>query len=236
MNKIVLILVVLFCFGLSANAQQGSGSQGALSVEYYNHGSKTGHLIFDNQTGSTISKVHIRVTVLITWTEQIDVPYLGKTDQKNKKTLVLCDDYFYNIPPNQSKVARSQRGEVKGGPEKTGKTYQYNVEVEYAVPFPGSANNSSSQSGSSSSSNNGELIMSGEICHAMYKSMDDPAPSRITVNVYKTRDGKYYANMTDPESINNMSIFKVTGTDFAYNGYIAYQNNKYLISINDSMW
>ena len=235
MKKLFVFLMTILCIGLSVNAQQGVGSQGALSVEYYNHGSKTGHLIFNNSTGSTISKVHIRVTVFITWYEQIDVPYLGKTSQKNTKTLVLCDDDFFNISSGQSKVTRSQRGEVKGGPEKDGKTYQYSVEVEYATPFPGSGSSSSSQSSPSySSSNDGELIMSGEVCHAMYKSSDDPAPSRITVNVYRTRDGNFYANMTSPETISRLSIFKLTGS--VYNGYISYQNNKYGILINDSRW
>ena len=51
---------------------------------------------------------------------------------------------------------------------------------------------------------------------------------------YYYYDGKYYANMTSPETINKMSIFKLTGS--VYNGYIKYQNNSYGILINDSRW
>lgn len=235
MKKTISFLLAIVCIGLTVSAQQGHGSQGNLSVDYYNHGSKTGHLIFNNGSGTTISKAHVRVTVLITWYEQIDVPYLGKTSQKNTKTLVLCDDDFFDISSGQSKVDRSRRGDVKGGPEKEGKTYQYSVEVEYATPFPESSSNSSSQASSLySSSSGGELIMSGEVCHAMYKSGNDPAPSRITVDVYRTHDGRYYANLTSPEQVNGLSIFKLSGA--VYNGYVKYQNNNYGILINDSRW
>ncbi len=235
MKKIFILLILITFMGLPVSAQQGRGSQGDLIVDYYNHGSKTGHLIFNNGSGKTISKAHVRVTVLITWYEPIDVPFLGKTNQKNTKTLVLCDDDFYDISSGESKATRSQRGEVKGGPEKEGKTYQYNVEVKYATPFPKNGSINSSQSSSSNtSSSDGELIMRGEICHAMYKSGNDPAPSRITVDVYRTHDGKYYANLTSPESVDGLSIFKLSGS--VYNGYVRYQNNSYGIMINDSRW
>lgn len=234
MKKIFVLLTMIICMGLSVSAQQGSGSYGSLSVYYYNHGSKTGHLIFNNQTGATISKAHIKVTVLITWYDSIDIPYMGKQAQKNTKTLVLCDDDFSNISKGESKVTSGRRGVVKGGPEKPGKTYRYNVEVECQVPFPGNSSSSTTQANNSSTSFDGELIMRGEVLHAMYKSSDDLAPSRVTVDVYRTNDGKYYANMTSPETINKMSIFKLTGS--VYNGYIKYQNNSYGILINDSRW
>ncbi len=224
--------------GFCANAQQGRGSSGLLSVDYYNHGSQTGHLIFNNQTGISISKAHVKVSVLITRTEYVQVPYVGTVPQKVTKTLILCDDDFYDIPKGESKFTSSKRGVVKGGPEKPEKTYQYNVEVDYYVPFPDSPGNSNSSSSafssSPSSSSNGELIMRGEVLHAMLKSSDDPAPSRITVDVYRKSDGTYYANITSPETINNLSIFKMTGS--VYNGYIRYRNNNYAILINDSRW
>ncbi|MCR5065734.1 MAG: hypothetical protein K6A67_08190 [Bacteroidales bacterium] len=234
MKKCILLFAAVFFCGICANAQQGSGSMGSLTVNYYNHGSKTGHLIFNNQTETTLSKAHVKVTVLITWNEHVNVPYVGEVPQKTTKTLVLCDDDFYNIPKGESKVTSSGRGPVKGGPEKQGKTYQYNVEVECQVPFPGSSGSSTSQTNYSASSSDGELITRGEVLHAMYKSTDDPAPSRITVDVYRTSDGKYYANMTSPETISKMSIFKLTGS--VYNGYVKYQNNSYGILINDSRW
>lgn len=234
MKKNIIIFAILALTCLCTNAQEGSGSMGSLTVDYYNHGSKTGHLIFNNQTGTTLSKAHVKVTVLISWNEYVDVPYVGKVPQKTTKTLVLCDDDFYNISRGESKVTSGGRGPVKGGPEKQGKTYQYHVEVECQVPFPGSSGSSPSQTNYTSSSSNGELIIRGEVLHAMYKSSDDPAPSRITVDVYRTSDGRYYANMTSPETINKMSIFKLTGS--VYNGYVKYQNNSYGILINDSRW
>lgn len=233
MKKYVLLITFL-CAGLIVSAQNGVGSKGSLTVEYYNHGHETGHLIFNNQTGTTISKVHVKVTVLITKNEYVDVPYVGKVPQKTTKTLVLCDDDFYNVAKGQTKETRSQRGIVKGGPEKQGKTYQYSVELDYQVPFPDGSGSNSSQTSYTSSSTNGELIMQGEVLHAMYKSIDDPAPSRITVDVYRTNDGRYYANMISPESIKQMSIFKLTGS--VYNGYVKYLNNSYGILINDSRW
>lgn len=232
--KKIIASIALLCAGFIAYAQQGVGSLGGLTVEYYNHGHETGHLIFNNQTGTTISKVHVKVSVLITKNEYVDVPYVGRVPQKTTKTLVLCDDDFYNIAKGQSKETRSQRGIVKGGPEREGKTYQYNVEVDYQVPFPDGSSNNSSQSSYTSSSANGELIMQGEVLHAMYKSIDDPAPSRITVDVYRTSDGNYYANMTSPTATNHLSIFKLTGS--VYNGYVKYMNNSYGILINDSRW
>ena len=233
MKKKTILLIALVLLGLCANAQQGSGSFCLLTVDYYNHGSKTGHLIFNNQTGIVISKAHVKVTVLITREESVNVPYVGIIPQKVTKTLVLCDDDFYNIAKGESKVTSSGRGVVKGGPEKPDKTYQYKVEVDFTVPFPDNSGYSGSQSNYSNSSN-GELIMRGEVLHAMYKSSDDPAPSRITVDVYRKSDGTYYANMTYPETINNMSIFKMTGS--VYNGYVRYRNNSYAILINDSRW
>lgn len=229
--KRIVSIIAFFCAGILATAQHGTGSFAGLTVEYYNHGHESGHLIFNNQTGATISKVHVKVSVLITKNEYVDVPYVGRVPQKTTKTLVLCDDDFYNIAKGQSKETRSQRGIVKGGPEKDGKTYQYTVEVEPEIQFPGT---SSSPSNTCPVSSNDNLIMRGEVLHAMYKSLDDPAPSRITVDVYMTSDGKYYVNITSPETVSNMSIFKLNGS--VYNGYVNYMNNKYGILINDSRW
>lgn len=233
MRKYLLLLLAVFFFGWSANAQQGRGDFLDLSVVYYNHGSKTGHLIFYNNSGGTISKAHVLVSVFITEYEYVNVPYLGNVKRAKTKTLILCDDDFYNIPKGESKETSSGRGIVKGGPEKEGKKYEYTVEVSYEVPFPGSESSSGS-SQSSSTTANGQLVMSGEVLHAMYKSMDDPAPSRITVDVYRTSSGKYYANKTSPSSVANMEIFKLSGS--VYNGYVRYMNNSYGILINDNRW
>lgn len=233
MKKISLFLAAIFCMGMTINAQNVHGEYLGLSVDYYNHGSKTGHLIVNNQTGATISKAHIKVTVLITWTEEVDIPNVGKMPQTNKKTLVLCDDDIYNISTGESKITSSRRGDIKGGPHKPNKNYKYNVEIVFESPFPGQSSGGDSYSSSSSSStSDGELVMRGEILHTTGASA--PAPSRITVDVYRTSDGKYYVNMTSPESIKKMPIFKMTGS--VYNGYVKYMNSYYYILINDSRW
>lgn len=142
--KKILVLFALIFIGISASAQNASNSysliSGSLDVEYYNDRShdlsKNGRLIITNNSDLTITKVHIRVTVLISWFEQTyGYPV------KNKKTLELCDDDFTNIPTRKPlELTRSKRGVIAGGPEKEGKTYQYNIEITDVVyepvPFP----------------------------------------------------------------------------------------------------
>lgn len=232
LRKCFAISLLMVVGGLTVNAQQGHGSFVSLNVDYYNHGSKTGHLIFHNNSGSTISKAHVKVSVHITETDTVVIGSYAVPTKKNK-ILILCDDDFYNIPKGESKQTSSSRGVVKGGPEKNGKTYRYEVEVDYQSPFPGGGSGSNSSS-NGNYSDDGERIMSGEVLHAMMKSLDDPAPSRITVDVYRTKDGKYYARMTYPESIEKLEIFKLKGS--TYNGYVRYANNNYGILINDGRW
>ena len=88
-----------------------------------------------------------------------------------------------------------------------------------AFTIKGNINNRKFQECSICVSDEDEIIMEGEVCHAMFKDIDDPAPSRITIDVYKTPRGRYYANMTSPEKKTNMSIFKLTGS--VYNAYIS---------------
>lgn len=125
MKKTFLFLLVLVCFGFSAYSQQASGFNAGVKVDYYNHGSKTGHLIVNNTTNASIEKAHITVTVKIVWREGE-----GYLSQKKTKTLVLCDDDFYNLPQGECQLNASNQGEIKGGPEKEGKSYIYNVEVK----------------------------------------------------------------------------------------------------------
>lgn len=142
--KKIFILFALIYLGVSANAQNASSSypliSGSLNVEYYNDRSqdlsKNGRLIITNNSDLTISKAHIRVTVLISWYEQTN-----GYPMRNKKTLELCDDDFNNIPSKKTlELTSSKRGVIAGGPEKSGKTYQYNIEISDVVyepvPFP----------------------------------------------------------------------------------------------------
>lgn len=142
--KKILVLIAFLYIGVSVSAQNASSSYsvpaGSLNVEYFNDrnhdSSKQGRLKITNNSDLTITKAHIRVTVLISWYEQSSYPI------KSKKTLELCDDDFTNIPaPRKTlELTSSRRGVIEGGPEKSGKTYQYNIEitnVEYEpVPFP----------------------------------------------------------------------------------------------------
>lgn len=139
-----IILPIFVCMWFAAKAQNASNSyplvSGSLDVEYYNDRShdlsKNGRLIITNNSDLTISKAHIRVTVLISWYEQSN-----GYPMRNKKTLELCDDDFKNIPSRKTlELTNSQRGVIAGGPEKPGKTYQYNIEITNVVhdpvPFP----------------------------------------------------------------------------------------------------
>lgn len=145
MKKIILLFVAVVYFGLSASAQSGSSSQsfigGSLEVQYFNDRARDlnnpgGRLIITNNSDVAVSKVHIRVTVLIRWQEQSQgFPITSK------KTLELCDDDFTNIPAHKTiELTRSKRGIIEGGPEKAGKNYSYNIEitniVAEPVPFP----------------------------------------------------------------------------------------------------
>lgn len=142
--KKILVLFALVFTGVSAIAQNATSSyslvSGSLNVEYYNDRShdlsKNGRLIITNSSDLTISKAHIRVTVLISWFEQTN-----GYPMRNKKTLELCDDDFTNIPSRKTlELTSSNRGIIAGGPEKQGKTYQYNIEITNVVyepvPFP----------------------------------------------------------------------------------------------------
>ena len=114
MKKLFFFLAAIFCIGLPVNAQNnhGYGSYLGLSVDYYNHGEGadkhgTGHLEFHNNTGQTISKAHVTVSVLITWTETNEKEY--NIPINHKKTLILCDDDFYNIAPGDSRVESGKK-------------------------------------------------------------------------------------------------------------------------------
>ncbi len=145
MKKVYIIFIFLICLGVSANAQNASSSYsliggGSLNVEYYNDrshdSSKNGRLIITNNSDLTISKAHIRVTVLISWQGDPKNPFII-----DKKTLELCNDDFYNISSKKKlELTSSKRGVIAGGPEKSGKTYQYKIEitnVDYEpVSFP----------------------------------------------------------------------------------------------------
>ncbi|MBQ4398217.1 MAG: hypothetical protein II829_01370 [Bacteroidales bacterium] len=142
--KKILILIALIYFGVTASAQNAASSypvpSGSLNVEYFNDrshdSSKQGRLKITNNSDLTITKAHIRVTVVISWYEQSSYPI------RSKKTLELCDDDFTNIPAARRSIelTSSRRGVIEGGPEKEGKTYQYNIEITNVaydpVPFP----------------------------------------------------------------------------------------------------
>lgn len=145
MKKLVLFFIAVILGGVSAVAQNASSSHsfvgGSMAVQYYNDRAQDlsnpgGRLIITNNSDVAITKAHIRVTVLIRWQEQSQgLPITSK------KTLELCDDEFTNIPAHKTlELTRSNRGIIEGGPEKPGKTYQYNIEISNVVtepvPFP----------------------------------------------------------------------------------------------------
>ncbi len=143
MKHTLFLFLAIIYFGFSANAQNAMGrcnvpyTSEDLSVAYYNDrlsGGQNGHLEISNNSELTISQAHILVKVLIRWEEKTK----GSTFPiMNKKTLILCDDDFYNIPPKKTiEKTSSKRGIIKGGPEKSGKTYQYIVEISDVVPEP----------------------------------------------------------------------------------------------------
>lgn len=145
MKKNILLFIVIVHMVLSASAQNASSTQsfigGSLEVQYFNDRANDlsnpgGRLIITNNSDVTVSKAHIRVTVLIRWQEQSQ-----GFPVTSKKTLELCDDDFTNIPAHKTlEFTRSKRGIIEGGPEKAGKNYSYNIEISNVVaepvPFP----------------------------------------------------------------------------------------------------
>lgn len=157
MKKVSYIILVLFFFSLTSYAQNATGSghipdsSTELVVSYFNdHNTKksSGHLVVNNNSEYTISKAHIYVQVLITWTE--DIPGIDPftmepltIERSFSKILVLCDDDIMDIPSQRSiTVEKTTRGIVKGGPEKyndpkkKNKKYNYSVEVTNVTPVP----------------------------------------------------------------------------------------------------
>lgn len=128
MKKLLFLFFAMFLISVSVKGQQATTQQrladGNVVVKYYNdvlNGGKDGFLIIDNHSSYTIDHLHIRVTVKVTSYEN---------NIKQEKTLVLCDDNITDIPASQTlTVSRTNRGVIKGGPEKDGKTYVYNIEI-----------------------------------------------------------------------------------------------------------
>lgn len=233
MKKILLIAALLVIY-TSVNAQQAEGSfeipTGSLSVSYYNDrstGGQNGHLVITNNSETTITKAHIKVSVLIRWTELVnDFPIA------NKKTLILCDDDFTDIPKNQTiEKYSSKRGVVKGGPEKEGKTYTYSVDITdvtyNGVSFPTSGVQKSTPLNSGDELMYDQLKIGGVYCD-----------QSITVDVYyNPSTQRCYANMTYPERINNMTIWRLDDNSGMYNAYISYNGcDTYFLTINLARW
>ena len=129
MKRLLLFCMAILCLGISVQAQKPHATYNSLplSVEYYNERStdqtKNGKLVITNKFNAT-AKAHITVTVRITYTENV-----AGIDMKKNKTLVLCDDEFSNIRPGTEIYLKSNRGIIKGGPEKEGKKYDYHIDV-----------------------------------------------------------------------------------------------------------
>lgn len=143
MKKILFAIAMIIGLGLSAAAQYETGCARSFSVPgapqtldltYINHVPLNGHdgtLRVVNNSDVNLRNVHIKVSVLITWEEMVDVPYVGRVPQKTTKTLILCDDYF-DISAHESETySSSRRGVIKGGPHKANKKYDYNIEVTF---------------------------------------------------------------------------------------------------------
>lgn len=221
--------------GFHTFAQQATGNclvpgtSGQLSVEYYNDrlsDGKDGHLIIYNNSGVSIPKVHIKVTVRITWTEVVNLGN-GITYPKSKsKVLELCNDEIYDIPREESIITRTRRGVIKGGPQKEGKNYSYSVEIR--IPSADNISNSESQA----ISNDDELIYSDKKIYKMNIVADCKA--FIVVDVYKTSSGNFYANMKSPESKKGMNIFKLNSA--SDNAYIEYGDCQYSFYLNQARW
>lgn len=220
-------------------AQDASNSyslpSGSLSVEYYNDRkgdlSKNGRLVFNNSSDASISKVHIRVTVDIRWKEQNQISNVN-IPVTNKKTLVLCDDDFDNIPgKTEITKTNSKRGVIKGGPEKPNKYYSYNIEitnvVSQGVSFPTSGVQKSSPLNSGDELMYDQLKIGGLYCDQI-----------ITVDVYYSPSTRRcYANMTSPERINNMTIYRLDDSNPNYNAYISYNGcSTYFLYVNPARW
>lgn len=126
MKKLLFLIFTMFIVGMSVKGQQATSQwfDGRVTVKYYNdvlNGGQNGHLVINNNSSYEIDHISIRVTVNVTSQNEYGI--------KQSKTLVLCDDRITDIPTGQSTIHKTSRGVIKGGPEKEGKTYEYNIEI-----------------------------------------------------------------------------------------------------------
>lgn len=126
MKRLIFLIFAMFFVGMYAKGQQATTQwfNGRVTVKYYNdvlYGGQNGHLVIDNNSTYEIDHITIRVTVNVT--------SLNEYGMEQVKTLVLCDDRITDIPTGQSTILKTNRGVIKGGPEKEGKTYEYNIEI-----------------------------------------------------------------------------------------------------------
>lgn len=124
MKKLLFLIFALFLVGVSAKAQHATAQKNMagknVTVEYYNN-TNNGHLVIYNNTDYEIGKLHVRVTVKVTSYNELNM--------KQEKILVLCEDDVTDIPTGKKIVYKTNRGAIKGGPEKEGKTYEYSIEL-----------------------------------------------------------------------------------------------------------
>ena len=136
MKKILSIFTLAFLLSISASAQHQvkrsflvPDTPQQLELTYTNHvplNGKNGSLYIKNQSDKDLKNVHIIVSVKISWTDTV-----GSYPQKRTKKLILCDDQFDIAAYETNTLKESNRGIIKGGPEKKGKTYSYDIEVTF---------------------------------------------------------------------------------------------------------
>ena len=141
MKKHLFLFCCIFSFCISAFAVDPPkasyrcklpGTYDYVTIDYYNEGKGEGSIVFCNQSNMPIVRMHVKVEVTDEWYETEKNPQNYRESRKvlKKKTVVLCDDVFTDIPYNRSeRRTNSSRGPIKGGNERDDHTYTYTVTV-----------------------------------------------------------------------------------------------------------
>lgn len=139
MKKVLLMTLVLICFGAMAKAQTATGycslpgGEDYVNVDYYNDG----HLSVSVNTEKTVTNLHITVTCTETWVEIEEIkdgvdeynhPRMVKRKTQKKETHTLCNQTYYEDKLKSNQTNRIDEG-VSKMYERSDHRYEYKVTV-----------------------------------------------------------------------------------------------------------